>query len=134
MELSAFLIYLIGIADDLKASLHFPLFISIIIALLGFTSWILINVYSNDDYLSKNDRIFYKKSAELGKKVGIIALIIWGFLASLSVLVPSSKIIIAMVTVPAIVNNEEVQKLPNNIVKFVNSYLEDNIRKYQKEN
>lgn len=51
-----------------------------------------------------------------------------GYLLILSCLIaifcPSTKTMIAMYTIPPIVNNQEVQKLPQNLLKFANDYLE----------
>lgn len=46
--------------------------------------------------------------------------------------IPSSKTAIAMYTVPpvleAVQTNKELQKLPDNVVKFVNMWLEENTK------
>lgn len=47
-----------------------------------------------------------------------------GFLL-LSVLTPTTKQAAAIIMVPAIVNNEEVQKLPDNILRLANEWLEE---------
>ena len=39
-------------------------------------------------------------------------------------LVPSAKTVIAMTIIPIIANNQDMQKLPENIIKFINDYLE----------
>ena len=38
---------------------------------------------------------------------------------------PSSKTVAAMIVIPPIVNNEQVQELPNNVLEFINDYLKD---------
>ena len=56
------------------------------------------------------------------------AIIIFVFAGLALVFIPSSKTAIAMYTVPpvleAVQNNKEIQKLPDNVLKFINNYLE----------
>jgi ABC-type multidrug transport system permease subunit len=42
----------------------------------------------------------------------------------LNIITPTSKTMAAIYIIPAIVNNQQVQNLPTNILKFVNNYLE----------
>lgn len=42
---------------------------------------------------------------------------------------PSDKIIAAMYLVPPVVNNEQVQEIPNNVLEFVNGWLKENTPK-----
>lgn len=132
MELSAFLIYLIGTVDSFNRSLDFLVFLLFIgIFVFGF---ILCMTYGSSSMFEETKEERAKKETMLKWcKRGLISCsILWVILGSITILIPSSKTIIAMITVPAIVNNEEVQKLPSNVVQFVNQYLEDNIRKYQR--
>ena len=134
MEISAFWIYLIGIVDSLKHSIEFLLFILFMI-LIGSGGFLALT-FMNYDIFERTREEQEKRNTLIkwSKRIVIGSSITWILLGSICTLLPSSKTIVAMITVPAIVNNEEVQKLPNNIVQFVNNYLENNIRKYQKEN
>ena len=134
MEISAFWIYLIGIVDSLKHSIEFLLFI-LFMVLVGSGGFLTLT-FVNYDLFERTKEEQEKRNILIKwfKRIVIGSSITWILLGSICTLLPSSKTIVAMITVPAIVNNEEVQKLPNNIVQFVNNYLENNIRKYQKEN
>lgn len=44
-----------------------------------------------------------------------------GFIA---IFVPSTKTALAMAVIPPVINNEQVQKLPDNLLGFINEYLE----------
>ena len=57
----------------------------------------------------------------LAKKFSFYA-VIFAFLASVT---PSSKTVAAMIVIPPIVNNKQVQELPNNVLEFINDYLKD---------
>jgi hypothetical protein len=46
------------------------------------------------------------------------------FFSILSITIPSTKTLIAMYAIPPIVNDHEVQKLPDNLLRFINNYLE----------
>lgn len=133
MEISAFWIYLIGTVDSLKHSIEFLLFI-LFMVLIGSGGFLTLT-FVNYDIFERTKEEQEKKNTLIKwfKRILIGSSITWIVLGSICTLLPSSKTVIAMITVPAIVNNEEVQKLPNNIVQFVNNYLENNIRKYQKE-
>lgn len=120
MELSAFVIYLIGLVDELK-EIASALMVLSLIALV--TTVLVCIVFMNDDEISKPF-----------KKLSVGAAWICGISLVLNLFVPSSKTIIAMVTVPAVVNNAEVQKLPTNLIRFINEYLEEGVQKNQKEN
>lgn len=42
---------------------------------------------------------------------------------------PTKEIATAMVVVPPVVNNEQVQEIPNNVLEFVNEWLKENTPK-----
>lgn len=53
--------------------------------------------------------------------LSIIGAAIIGFIA---ICIPSTKTAIAMAVIPPVINNEKVQKLPDNVLGFINEYLE----------
>lgn len=102
--ISPWLIYFIGIADRVSgvfALITVVLCICCVILFIGFV----------EEQISINT---LKKS--------FIAAVISGLIA---VFTPSSKTVAAMVVIPPIVNNEQVQELPNNVLEFINEYLKD---------
>ena len=120
MELSAFVIYLIGLIDELKDTLSALEVFCIIVLIPTVCACILF--MDHDEIHKPLKKVFIVTTWVLG--VGLV----------LNLFVPSSKTVIAMVTVPAVINNEEAQKLPTNLVRFINEYLEESIQKNQKEN
>ena len=134
MELSMFWIYLIGISDQVSRSFGFLSFFFFLSTIGAIVSCALIYTLDYSPYAESRKELEKKATClKWSKRAVIISAITWIIVGLISTLMPSSKTIVAMITVPAIVNNEEVQKLPSNIVQFVNTYLEENIRKYQKE-
>lgn len=97
-------IYLIGQADTLKCVLGSIAFI--IILFLGPISFC---IKENDGDIPKSISIT------------IIGAVIIGFIA---IIVPSTKTALAMAVIPPVINNEQVQKLPDNLLGFINEYLE----------
>lgn len=133
MELSAFLIYLIGTVDSFNRSLDFLVFLLFIgIFVFGFVLCMTYGSYSMFEE-TKEGRAKKETMLKWCKRGLISCSILWVILGSITILIPSSKTIIAMITVPAIVNNEEVQKLPKNVISFVNKYLETEIYRYKNQ-
>lgn len=112
-----FLIYLIGIVDDFKETIGFISSLGIAGCLFVFC---MFKLQSIDPYSEKEKSIFTKiyTKAFIGFIVSLIALILAG-------LIPSSKTLIAMATIPPVINNEQVQELPENVLGFINDYLKD---------
>lgn len=52
------------------------------------------------------------------------------------VFIPSSKTVLAMYTIPPVIvaaqTNQEMQKLPENVLKFINNYLENELNEKEK--
>lgn len=132
MELSAFVIYLIGSLENIRSSFGFFLFVLSCIVFGSGLFLIMSHTQSSLFVKTKEEDRIHKVKIKWLKRVLVISSILWVLFGLVCTFLPSSKTVIAMITVPAIVNNEEVQKLPSNIVQFVNGYLEENIRKYQR--
>ena len=45
-----------------------------------------------------------------------------------AVLLPNSKTIVAMIALPPIINNENIQELPANLVGYLNAWLKENAK------
>ena len=57
--------------------------------------------------------------------------IIWVIINSILFLVPNKQTIIAMYTIPPVIkqiDKKEAIKIPNNIIKFINTWLEKNAK------
>ena len=133
MEISAFWIYLIGTLGNIKSSLSFTTFIFF---MLAFGSGVfLVMTYCQPDLFERTKEEQQKRNTitKWLKRILITSSLGWFLLGLICTFLPTPKTVVAMVTVPAIVNNEEVQKLPKNILSFVNEYLEQNIYKYKNQ-
>lgn len=111
------IIYLIGIVDGLKDFLRFFGIISAV-AFLG--AYCVFKVSAAESYNAER-RATYDKGASgciKGAIVGIVMLF-------MSMLIPNSKTLVAMVTIPPVINNEQVQQLPENILGFINDYVKE---------
>ena len=51
----------------------------------------------------------------------------------LDTVIPNSKTIAAMYAIPAVVNNEQVQQLPEEILTFVRDFLKEHTRESKKD-
>lgn len=109
--MNAFTIYLIEISGAVGSSLG-------ILSLLGLcaSGALAICLIFSDDMEEESRILTIKKT----KKFFLISLMC----AFLSCLIPDSKTLVSMYVIPPIANNVEMQKLPANILKFVNEYLE----------
>ena len=97
-------IYLIGQADTLKLTLGtISFFILLLLCPLTFC------IRENGDDIPKVISI------------SIIGAIIVGIIA---LFIPNTKTALAMAVIPPVINNEQVQKLPDNLLGFINEYLE----------
>lgn len=133
MEISAFWIYLIGTLGSIKTSLGFCVFLLFMIV-IG-SGIFLVMIYCQSDLFERTKESQEKKITitKWLKRILITSSLGWFLLGLICTFLPTPKTVVAMITVPAIVNNEEVQKLPKNILSFVNEYLEQNIYKYKNQ-
>lgn len=112
------IIYLIGIVDNLKEFFNFFGIIGLVACIGAF---FVFKVQASSDYNSEREEEEFNKGASISLK-GIIICFIF---ISLSMFIPNSKTMIAMVTIPPVINNEQVQELPENVLGFINDYLKD---------
>ena len=113
-----FLIYLIGVVDNLKEFFHFFGSISLIACLVAFC---IFKLQSSSEYNSKREEERFNKGASISLKWAII----YFSFVFLSLLIPNSKTLVAMVTIPPVINNEQVQELPENVLGFINDYIKE---------
>lgn len=112
--MSYLIIYLIGISDGLSDALYLT---GVSFLLVGLFGWVVDNLSEKDD--SCKDLDLFRPFKNLWK-VSIPILVLHSLL-------PNKETLIAMVTIPPVIEyvqgSEEIQKLPDNVVKFVNDYL-----------
>lgn len=61
------------------------------------------------------------------EKYAVGKLIVWlvGIGGLICIFVPSKTVMMQMLILPPVVNNEQAQQLPNNVLEFVNNWLEE---------
>ena len=133
MEISAFWIYLIGTLGSIKTSLGFCVFLLFMIVIGSGIFLVMTYCHSNLFERTKESQEKNHTITKWLKRILITSSLGWFLLGLICTFLPTPKTVVAMITVPAIVNNEEVQKLPKNILSFVNEYLEQNIYKYKNQ-
>ena len=113
-----FLIYLIGISDSLKESL---VFISVIGSIVFLGTFLILKLNAVSEYIDGKEHEVYNKMASKSFK----GFVLFFSLAILTQLIPNSKTLIAMATIPPVIHNEQVQQLPENVLGFINDYLKE---------
>lgn len=84
------------------------LILSGVVILLGIMAWCL-------------------EQSETGKKslkISILVFILGGLIAFSSIFVPTTKEMCAIKAIPVIINNEQVQELPNKVVELANDWID----------
>lgn len=110
MTISPLLIYLIDVCDSL--CIFFIVAFIILSIATYFFIWLMCDRWEPEDFKES------LKSGVLKYFLIAIAVSILG-----CIFVPSKKTLIQMLVVPPIVNNEQIQELPANVLNFVNDYL-----------
>lgn len=104
-----FLIYLIGVTDKIIGWLVLAGILSTIVGVVSFC-------------VSTFDSIKEVKSLVKFAIIGPILFII-------AALLPNSKTVVAMATIPPAIEyvqgNDELKNIPDNVIKFINNYLEE---------
>lgn len=108
-----FLIYLIGTVDGLKEVFNF---VGTIGALFCIGAFCIFRANLTDTREETE-----KESARKSFKSFVFFLALFIF----TQLIPNSKTLIAMVTIPPVIHNEQVQELPENVLGFINDYLKE---------
>lgn len=90
---------------------------------------------------SENIRVAEKRQKKVIIKTEIIGWLIFSMIVGLKILIPTQKEMAAIIVVPAIANNEQIQKLGKNgldlsvmATDYLKSVLEDKQKKLEKEN
>ncbi|MHA1232581.1 MAG: hypothetical protein ACTSPQ_18270 [Candidatus Helarchaeota archaeon] len=118
--INAFDIYLISQLDTFV--MWFGIF-GILFTTAGITLVLVYacNISNPHFYEDEGEALFLNKCREIGKVLIIISCI---FITT-SIFLPSSKTVVAMFVVPKIVNNEDVQEMPQNVFKLMNEKLKE---------
>ena len=109
MTITPFLVYVIGILDK------FHVMIGIFLLCLGVLLAIFAIIYGIAHFDGSFDREELKRMEKCKPAMKKMALAVV-LLASLKVFVPSTGLIAAMYIVPAVVNNEKVQNIGDNLL------------------
>lgn len=114
-----FLIYLVGMVDSIRHTL-------VVLMILGglpvlvLSSMVYIGTGLDDDACKEVYKYFPKPKSVV---IALVCMLV------ARTFIPDSNTLAAMVIVPpvveAVATNEEVHKLPNNVLKFLNNYLEE---------
>lgn len=113
-----FLIYLIGVSDSLKETFIFIGSVGSVVCLVTF---FVSKIQAVSNYVSTKEREIYNRLSSKGFK----GFVLFFLLVILSELIPNSKTLIAMATIPPVIRNEQVQQLPENVLGFINDYLKE---------
>lgn len=117
MEISAKTIYLFYVLGSLSELLKIIIFVSVFLA--AFTGIASIVTQAEQEYAT----------ATAFRKAFKISCISFLVSACLSVIVPNKEALIAMFSVPKVLNNETIASMPENVAKFIESYIKDGLEK-----
>lgn len=118
-EISPLLIYFIGQLDTLINASSSVLGLSLISfgILMMVRSILVCSIYDHEDKKRYDDYLqFYNKVIKI-----ICPVIVFSFLSS--ILLPSKNTVAAMVVVPAVVNNEQIQNISKDVLKWAEAYI-----------
>jgi len=118
--INAFDIYLISQLDTFVTGFRIfgILFMIVGITLVAAYACNILNPHFHED---EEEVLFLNKCRKIGKVLIIISCIF----VTTSIFLPSSKTAVAMFVVPKIVNNEDVQEMPQNVFKLINEKLKE---------
>lgn len=111
MTISPLMIYLVDVCDSLHVFFNIACGISLGTVLIIIFVWFVLEVP-----IERLKETFIERFI----KFVLIVLIASGVGC---IFVPSKTVLVQMLVIPPIINNEQVQELPVNILNFVNDYL-----------
>ena len=115
MEITAFELYWILKLDTIRDSIIPFITISAIVLIVGFVGWLVSSAPDNDcQELTPMFKKFFK--------ISLPSLI---FTVIAIMLIPSTKQACVLLVVPPIINNEQVQKMPQQILDLGTEWLEE---------
>lgn len=125
MEISPLMIYFISVIDSVK-SMFFTFWILIIIFLICWIIGTLITlcVKYDTERLERDDVKNFLQMYIFNKS--LYKIVAAGFICfSITTFIPSSKTVGAMILLPALVNNENVQNITSNGMEFLKKLTEE---------
>jgi hypothetical protein len=118
MEISPWLIYWLMQLDSICG---FVEAIAVLGSVLLVVLFILRTIFKEHADWDREAEIFYTVTTPLYKFSSVIIPIF----ILLNVFIPNTKTVAAMILVPPIVNNEQVQQIPDDILTFVRSVIKE---------
>lgn len=116
MEITPLTIYLFYLIDALKFISYPLLGLCGVLTVVSAVGWMITH---SDAWVSPSTVSMIVKTFKIASITGLCALVA-------NIIIPSSKVMVAMYVVPKVVNNESVQQLPGEILDFIRSYLREN--------
>lgn len=113
-----FLIYLIGTVDGFIETFNF---IGAIGSIGCLALFFMFRIQDTDSYVKGEEKEMFRRASSKSFKGFMFFLVLFIF----TQLIPNSKTLIAMAAIPPVINNEQVQELPENVLGFINDYLKD---------
>jgi hypothetical protein len=118
MEMSPWLIYWLMQLDAVCAFVHVVAVIGSILLIALIVIRIMCKSVPEHDTVAKE---FYNATTKLCRFGSVII----SLFVLLNVFIPNTKTVAAMVIIPPIVNNEQVQQIPDDILTFVRSVIKE---------
>jgi len=123
----AFLIYLMGIVDSI--ALFFDISMALISMALVFLTVVISVVVMNGHFYDREAASGLIKSIKTIFTRKVVATIAFIFLGA--TFIPDSKTIAAMYLVPKLVENEQVQEIPEKALKILNGKLDQYLKEFE---
>lgn len=118
MEISPWLIYWLMQLDSIC---NFVNFISVIGTIIIMTLFIFRTVWKTRIHYDDDYEVAYNATTLFSKLLCIIV----PLFILINVFIPNTKTVASMIIIPPIVNNEQVQQLPNDVLVFIHSIVEE---------
>jgi hypothetical protein len=118
MEISPWLVYWLMQLDSICL---FTEVTAVLGSMLLFALTVLRAVSKVNAEYNRDDEAFYNVTTPLFKFSSIIIPVF----ILLSIFIPNTKTLAAMIIVPPIINNEQVQQIPDDILTFVRSIIKE---------
>lgn len=118
MEISPWLIYWLMQLDSIC---NFVDFISVIGTLILIVLFVFRTVWKTRIHYDDDCEVAYNATTLLNKLLCITI----PLFVLINVFIPSTKTVAAMILIPPIINNEQVQQIPDDILTFVRSVIKE---------
>jgi len=119
--INAFDIYLISQLDTFVTWFRIFGIISMMVGVPLIAAYVCEVILDSHIPTGEEEVLFLNKCRKIGKILIVISCI---FITT-SIFLPSSKTAVAMFVVPKIVNNEDIQEMPQNVFKLMNEKLKE---------